>query len=83
MEYEKLERFKASPRFLTPSCRERDRQRIAQQVEEYQRQGKPINRVPNGASGFRGGNVGIIVDASADKPLARKGAHHSGVLRSA
>lgn len=83
MEYEKLERFQASPRFLTPSCREQARQAIARDVAAYQAQGKPITQVPTGASGFRGGSVGIIVDSRRDKPLARKGAHLHGGLRSA
>lgn len=83
MEYEKLERFQASPRFLTPSCREQARQTIAREMAEYEAQGKPITQVPTGASGFRGGSVGIIVDSRRDKPLARKRANRRGGLRSA
>lgn len=69
---EHLERFEPAPRLRSPSYRELMRQELSKDTEEWLSQGNHIAEIPPGASGFRGGSMGIIVNTDKDKPLVRK-----------
>jgi len=69
----RLDRFRTpDPAQLTPAARELARRTIAGQVRDFLARGGRITHLPSGATSFRGGRMGVIVDPSRDSTRPRK-----------
>lgn len=63
----RLEQEHTRPTNLSPSNREKKRQEIKQQMDEFFAQGKKVIEFPYCASGYYGGKVGIYVSPTNER----------------